>query len=129
MSPGRGSGARSFVASYADDYVREAVDLRPVTRRHYNRRIELLDDRGAIDSRARTQVVPLVDGRTHPMLVTKDGFPVLLRLGFMLLRMFARQLRLGDGPDGGDLELVDLDRRLVTPVGVLPLVLFVEPGG
>src|SRR5699024_2115318 len=110
----------------ADPDVEPFVDDGGRSGRDHGRRIDLIEDRRSDECRSRGQILPLVDGRPMPGPVEVDVTDLDRLAGIVGTdrRGFEAGLR---GPAQGlEMELVDLDGRLVLSERVLLLMLFVE---
>ena len=72
-----------------DDEISPAVHDAPITRVHRHGRVQLLDDRGAVDALFGREHGALIDRRFHPVLGTEENATVRARL----TRRAARELR------------------------------------
>src|SRR5438046_2260196 len=123
-----GSSVRSpaiWSLLHANDDVEVFVDFRAGAGRYDGGRVNLLDERGTLKSKAAGQVVTLVDGgiergafEPHPALVD--------RIGNDSGRLTHGQFGLGDDADRLQVEAEEADRSAVAAEIVFALVLGME---
>src|SRR6202795_2347059 len=123
-----GSSARSPAIGsllHANDDVEVLVDLRAGAGRHDCGRVNLLDDRGALKTKAAGQVVALVNGGIKPSAIEPN--PAFAdRLGNFSGRLVRGEFGLGDDADRLQVEAEEADRGAVAAEVVFALVLPLE---
>src|SRR6266700_1433961 len=110
---------------HANDDVEVLVDLRAGAGRHDCRRVNLLDDYGALKTKAAGQVVALVDGSVEPSALEPNS-AYADRLGSYSGRLVHGEFGLGDDADRLQVEAEEADRGAVAAEIVFALVLGME---
>src|SRR6266700_3181372 len=110
---------------HANDDVEVLVDLRAGAGRHDCRRVDLLDDYGALKTKAAGQVVALVNGSVEPSALEPNS-AYADRLGSYSGRLVHGEFGLGDDADRLQVEAEEADRRTVAAEIVFALVLGIE---